>query len=161
MATKKPLVDYSGQKEELRAGDSIAGAAASHSKSMVNGNASPITICQAVYVSGNDEVDLAQANADGTSKVYGLVAATTISAAASGTVQTDGVLVGTTAQWDAVTGETGGLTAGQEYILSPDTPGALVARSTALDAGDWVKPVGVADSTTEMKIALESGWKKN
>lgn len=160
MAQRKALTLVNGYVQELPSGDTLAGAVAAHSVSMTNANASAITIGQVVYCSGADEVDLARANADGTSKVLGLVSASSISNGASGAIQTDGVLSTTTTNWDALTGQTGGLTPGSDYILSPDTAGSLVVRSSTIDAGEWIVPVGKAISTTDMLIDIEDGIKR-
>jgi len=155
MALKKPLVLDAGQIQQLQAGDTLdAPVSAIDVIEMTNGNASPIVIGSPVYVDTNDSVDLAQADASGTVQLIGLVRAVSIAAAASGEIQTDGVLVATTGQWDAVTGETGGLVAGTVYYLSKDTAGELVlAAPTA--AGEFVVRVGLALSTTELEITIE------
>lgn len=119
------------------------------STSMTNAEASAIVIGRAVYVFSSDNVKLANANAAGTRLVVGLVAATSINAAAAGNVATAGVLVATTGQWDVVTGQTGGLTPGSIYYLSNATAGALT--TTAPSTG-YSAPVGIAMSTTRMKI---------
>ncbi|MHC4355558.1 MAG: hypothetical protein ACYS0H_22895, partial [Planctomycetota bacterium] len=115
MAVKKPLVITAGQVQQLQAGDSIEHPGLFN---RTNNNAGAITIGQAVYVDGAGTVDLAQADAAATTKVLGLVADVSIAAAASGGITTDGVLTATTGQWDAVTGQVGGLTAGSQYWLS-------------------------------------------
>src|SRR5690554_5822538 len=120
MAQRRPLVMIDGYRQELPVGDTLVGASPAHTIAMTNGNASSIVRGAPVYVSGAGEVDLAQANADGTSRVLGLVANATVAASGSATIQTDGVLTGSTAEWDAVAGTTDGLTAGAQYILSPD-----------------------------------------
>lgn len=121
---------------------------------MTNGNAGAIAIGQPVYVSAANTVDLARANAQATTEVLGLVADVSIAASQPGNIQTDGILVASTVQWDAVKGGSGGLTAGQEYILDPDNPGQLVALSATIDAGEFIAPVGIALSTTALKIDI-------
>lgn len=154
MATRKALVMNAGRIEQLQSGDTIdADLAEVDLIQMDNGNAGTISICQAVYISGNDEVDLAQADAAGTMDMVGLVKDATIATAANGSIQTDGVLSATTGQWDAVAGTTGGLTAGTIYYLDPDTAGKIT--STAPDAvGDYVVQLGRGISTTEMEISI-------
>jgi hypothetical protein len=117
-----------------------------------NGEASAIAIGRAVYVSAADTVKLANANAAGTKQVVGLVFDTSINAAASGSIAVAGVVTATTTQWDAVTGQTGGLTSGAKYFLSNTTAGALT--TTAPTTG-YIAPVGVALSTTKMVINVE------
>jgi hypothetical protein len=154
MALRKPLVIVSGQIQQLQAGDSLdATVSEIDSISMTNGNASSITIGQAVYVEAAGSVDLAQANASSTVELLGLVKSTSIAAAASGTIQTDGILTATTVQWDAVTGGTGGLTAGSVYYLDPDAAGHLTSTAPTT-AADYVVRVGLALSTTDFDITV-------
>ena len=150
MAIKKPLVITAGQIEQLQAGDSLA---SNDLVSRTNSNASPIIIGQAVYVDGAGTVDLAQANAVGTKNVLGLVADVSIASAASGGILTDGVLTATTGQWDAVTGQVGGLTAGAKYFLSASTAGGLTTTAPTV-SGDYVAGIGQGLSTTEMEITI-------
>lgn len=161
MAIKRALCDYDGEMEELRSGDNLAGATAEFKISRTNDNAGAIVIGRPVYVKANSNVDLAQADAAGTKNVLGLVADASIAAAASGQIQTDGVLVATTGEWDTVTGQTGGLTPGALYILSPTTAGGLVVSTTTVAAGSFVAPVGSALSSTELKIDIDPTRKKN
>ena len=119
--------------------------------SLTNGEASAVAIGRAVYSSAAGAVKLANANASGTVRVVGLVSATSISSAAAGAVATAGVLTATPTQWDAVTGQSGGLTFGAQYYLSNTTAGAL---TTTVPTSGFVNPVGVALSTTQMKIAI-------
>ena len=126
MAQRKPLVMNSGQIEQLQSGDTLDAVVTEVDLiSRTNNNASPIVIGAPVYPDGNGTVDIAQADASGTVEVLGLVQETSIAAAASGYIQTDGILTATTGQWDAVAGTTGGLTAGTVYWLDPDTAGLL------------------------------------
>lgn len=116
-----------------------------------NGEVSAIAIGRAVYVSGAGQVKLANANAAGTTNVVALVAATSISSSASGNLAVSGVLTATTTQWDAVTGQSGGLTFGATYFLSNTTAGALT--TTAPTSGHIV-PVGVAIGTTKLRLGF-------
>lgn len=151
MAVKKPLVITAGQVQQLQAGDTLEHPGLYN---RTNNNASPITICQAVYVDGAGTVDLAQADALSTSEVLGLVYDASIAAAASGGILTDGKLTATTGQWDAVTGDVGGLTAGDRYYLDETTAGNITSTAPTAD-GDVVAPIGTALSTTEMEINIE------
>lgn len=149
---KKPLVLTNGEIEQLQAGDMMASA---ELFSRVNNNVAAIVKGQPVYADGGGTVDLAQANAAATKSVLGLVADTTIAANASGSIQTDGVLVATTAEWDVVTGGSGGLTPGSFYYLSADTAGELLT-TVPTDAGEFVARVGQALSATELEISIMS-----
>lgn len=101
-----------------------------------------------------DEVEPAQANALATARVAGLVADESIADGEQGAVITDGRLSATTTQWDAVTGQTGGLTPGAKYYLSAATAGGLTTTPPNAD-GQVIAPVGVAKSATEMSITIE------
>lgn len=161
MASRRPLViGDDGFQEELRDEDTLnAQTSGKDIVNLVNGNASAIVIGTPVYKTAtSNQVDLARANASGTRRVIGLVAATSIAASASGSIQTDGVLVATTAEWDAVTGQTGGLTPGSQYWLSAATAGRLT--TTVPGSGNYVVPVGIALSTTELEISIGPGVKK-
>lgn len=116
-----------------------------------NGEASAISIGRAVYVSAGDTVKLAIANAPTTKNTVGLVFDSSINSGASGNVALAGTLTATTTQWDAVTGQTGGLTVGAKYYLSNTTAGALT--TTAPTTG-YVAPIGVALSTTKMVLNI-------
>lgn len=153
MATKKPVVFYGNEQEELRAGDNIEGATGGTSSvSRTNANASPIVRGHAVYASSGTAVDLARANASGTIGVLGLVQDATVASSNPATVQLDGTLTATATEWDAVTGQSGGLTVNTEYILSPATAGRIVPKSTTISGGEWVVPIGRAISATELQI---------
>jgi hypothetical protein len=71
---------------------------------------------------------------------------------AAASVAVAGVVTATTGQWDAVTGQTGGLTTGAKYYLSNTTAGALT--TTAPSTG-VLAPVGVALSTTKLVLQVE------
>ncbi len=144
----------SGQIEQLQSGDTLDAVVTEVDLiSRTNNNASPIVIGAPVYVDGAGTVDLAQADASGTVEVLGLVQETSIAAAASGYIITDGVLTATTGQWDAVAGTTGGLAAGAIYYLDPDTAGKLTATAPTT-GGDYVTRICKGLSTTEMEISI-------
>lgn len=127
------------------------GSASVVTDNFTNGEASAIAIGHAVYSSAADSVKLANANASSTTVVVGLVAAVSINSAAAGAIANSGFLAATTGQWDAVTGQTGGLTFGATYYLSNATAGKLT--STKPTSGFVVK-VGVGMSTTKMAINI-------
>lgn len=151
MALKKPLVLNGGQVEQLQSADYISSV---DLPQLINGNAGSIVIGAPVYSSANDTVDKAKADAVGTANVIGLVADTSIAAAGTGGIQMDGVLAATTGQWDAVAGTTGGLTKDVIYYLSAATAGILTSTAPSV-AGQYVLQVGIAISTTEMKIDIK------
>jgi hypothetical protein len=151
MAQKKPIVLNSGQFEQLQSGDYISSV---DLPQLTNANAGSIVIGTPVYASANDSVDKAKADAVGTVNCIGLVADTSIAAAGVGGIQMDGILAATTGQWDAVAGTSGGLTKDVIYYLSAATAGLLTSTAPST-AGQYVKEIGIAISTTEMKIQVE------
>ena len=153
MALRKPLVIVDGRIRQILDSDTLnAQVVEVDIVTQLNGNVGAMVIGQAVYTSAAGTVDLAQADALPTVEVLGIVKED-IAAAASGSIQTDGIIEATTAQWDSVTGQVGGLTAGSIYYLDPDTAGNLtiVAPTTI---GDFVARIGKAISTTELEISI-------
>lgn len=132
---------------------SSAGAPEVDIADLTNNNANPIVIGTPVYCESAGKVDLAKADASATVQAIGLVKDVSIAASAGGDIQTDGVLVATTAQWDAVAGTTGGLTPGSVYFLSATTAGKLT-ETAPTTIGHYVVRVGVALDTTEMEITF-------
>ena len=152
MATKKPLVLTGGQIEQLQVGDSIE-----HPGIFLrtNNNAGAITVGQPVYVDGSGTVDLGQADSASTKDILGLVADVSIAASAAGGIQSDGVLAASTGQWDAITGQSGGLTSGVKYYLDPSTAGFLTTTPPSV-LGEFVAPLGLATSITELEITIDT-----
>jgi len=151
MAQKKPLVLNGGQIEQLQSTDYIAN---NDIPQLTNGNAGSIVIGTPVYASAANTVDKARANAVGTTNVIGLVYDASIASASSGGVLMDGILSATTGQWDAVAGTTGGLTRDVIYYLSSSTAG-LLTSTAPISVGEFVVSVGIAISTTELKIEIQ------
>jgi hypothetical protein len=155
MALRKPLVIDAGQIEQLQAGDTLDAAVAGGDRvNLTNDEATPIVIGAPVYSDANDGVKKAQANSIAVSRVLGLVAQTSIAAAASGAVIINGPLTATTVQWDAITGDVGGLTFGEYYYLDPATSGRLV-KVAPTTIGQYVVQVGRAFSTTELMVDIQ------
>ena len=154
MASRKPLVIINGLVQQLPSGDTLdAPVSEVDVVTKTNDNAGTLPPGTPVYVKSNGNVDAAQADNISTSIVLGLFT-TSVNAAANGVVQTDGVLALTTGQWDAITGDTGGLDPGVEYYLDEATPGLLTATAPTA-VGDIVVPVGNAISTTELEISID------
>lgn len=119
-----------------------------------NETGSPLVIGTPVYQTAvANEVERADADALATAKVLGLVADVSIADGASGAVLTDGRISATTGQWDAVTGQVGGLTAGSRYYLSAGTAGQMSTTVPSAD-GHVVAPLGTAKSTTEFEVSI-------
>lgn len=155
MALRKPLVLNSGQVQQLQSGDTLdAPQSGGDQMVLTNANAGTLAPGSPVYISANDSVDKAKADAVGTKNVFGLAAAS-ITAAAAGPVMLSGVLTLTTGQWDTAFGTTGGLTKDVLYYLSAATAG--VGTTTAPSTvGQYVVELGLGISTTEMKINVKS-----
>jgi len=153
MGTKRrPVVldETTGEYQLLQPGDFIQEV---DMPTMTNGNASSIVRGMAVYITvAGGTVDKAQANAAGTTPAWGLVADASIANGASGVIQTEGVLTATTGEFDAVTGDTGGLTPGSTYWLSSATAGRIT--KTFPSSAAYAQKVGVALSTTMFKIEI-------
>lgn len=121
---------------------------------MVNSNAGSLVIGTPVYVITAGHVDKADAGATSTTRTIGLVADLAIATTATGNVAVSGILTATTGQWDAVTGQTGGLTAGAVYYLSDGTSGTLTTTAPTL-TGSYIAPIGIALSATQIKIQVD------
>lgn len=154
MALRKPLVIISGQVQQLSSSDTLDAVVSEVDiVALTNANASAAVIGTPAYVSAAGSFNLARANASGTVEVLGLVKDTSVAAAASGSIQTDGILTATTAQWDIITGGTGGLTAGSVYFLSSTTAGKLTLTAPT-SSGEYVTRIGRALSTTQLDISI-------
>lgn len=157
MTARKPLVYNSaaGVVEQLQAGDTLeAGVTGRDIITLTNANAGALAIGTPVFIAAAGQVDAARANAIGTTEVLGLVADASINPAASGAIQTDGVLTATTGQWDTITGDTGGLTPGSTYFLSPSAAGQLTKTAPSA-TGQYAVRIGRAISTTEFEISIQ------
>jgi len=152
MAIRQPLVIVNGLIQQLQSGDTMnAPQAGGDIVSQTNDEAGSIVICTPVYNDVNDGVKKAKADAAGTASVIGLMQSVTTATTVAGNVMTSGILTATTGQWDAVFGTTGGLTKGTRYFLSPTTAGLGTATAPST-VGQLVVPLGVAISTTELKL---------
>ncbi|WP_242095412.1 hypothetical protein [Sphingomonas sp. CROZ-RG-20F-R02-07] len=157
MGLKTPLVmGADGLPQQLQAGDTITAAASTYTSRVVtNGEGSAAVVIGApVYASAADTVKRAQANAKATCRVAGLGLDPSIAASAAGNMITGGVLVATTAQWDAVAGTTGGLTFGTYYFVDPANPGKLTATPPTT-VGQVVTMIGLAISATELELDIQ------
>ena len=152
MALRKPLVIVNGQVQQIQAGDTLDAIVNEVDITQATNNeATTIVIGTPVYVDGAGTVMEARADTLVSSRILGLVQDATIAAAAVGNIQTDGVFVATTTQWDAVAGTTGGLTPGVHYFLDSATAG-LITATAPTTTGDVVVNLGLALSATELDI---------
>ena len=121
----------------------------------VNGDSQTLVCGQAVVVNADASVQRALASALGTSRTAGLVLTTSITVAASGQVQTDGIITLTANQWAAVvTGHPSGLTPGAPYYLDPSVAGNITTTIPSAP-GQFVTFVGLALSTTSMDLDFQ------
>jgi hypothetical protein len=151
MASQIPLVIVGGQIERLQSGDTLNAPVTQNDVYNLTAGTGNWLPGQAVYMSAVDTATIAKADAAGTNGVIGL-ASGAVTAASSGSVQTNGVIVLTTTQWDAVAGTTGGLVFNTLYYLSASTAGMITG--TAPSTG-YVVSLGRALSTTEMFIDIQ------
>ncbi|WP_158810263.1 hypothetical protein [Beijerinckia sp. L45] len=157
MTVRAPLVlGPDGLPQQLQSGDSISAPVNTPSIRAVANNETAVALAfgQPVYANAADGVKRAQANSKTTSKLAGLVYDATIAAGANGNIAQSGVLVGTTAQWDAaVTGQTGGLTFGSLYFLDPGNVGKLTTTPPTT-VGTCNVAIGTALSATELELQI-------
>jgi hypothetical protein len=140
-------------------GNPIGGSGSSAASMLIpllNEEAFTITIGQAVYNSSASAVKLAIANDIILTEAIGLVADTTIQASTIGDIQSKGALTATIAQWDVVTGQSGGLTTGLLYYLDDVVPGKLISTPPTIN---WQLCVGQALSPTQMLIDIRESIK--
>ena len=87
-------------------------------------------------------------------RVIGLVQEVAVNLGDQTKVILDSYLDASTAEWDAVTAQVGGLTPGAVYYLSPTTAGNLTAIAPS-GSGEYMVRVGRAISATRMEIMIE------
>ncbi len=121
-----------------------------------NAAAATLTVGQPVYLKANG-TGFALADANGVAPLYdviGLLATGDASGGHNGTVkcQRAGTLTLTTAQWDAQTGQSGGLTPLVEYFLSGTV--GKITKTRPATTGDHVKRVGIALNITDMLVEV-------
>lgn len=104
----------------------------------------------AVYAKNTGRFGLARADSFPETRFAGFSNATTAPGFAA-TVISGGPLELTTAEWDAVTGQIGGLTPGAPYFLSPTTLGAITTIPPSA-AGLFSAKVGKAITTTTLDV---------
>jgi hypothetical protein len=150
MASRKPLVlSASGRLEQLQSGDSLNATVSEVDAISLVADATLIA-GQVVYPTTSGHIGKAKADAAGTAKVLGLTTAA-VTSGASGSVQTNGVVVLTTGEWDAAFGTTGGLTVGTYYYLSAGTAGLGTATAPST-VSQLIVQLGLAISTTELYL---------
>lgn len=152
MALRKPLVLVNGKLQQLQASDTIVVATSNTDvQSLTNGEATPITVGMCVYISAAATVKKALANAAATANAFGMVYDVSITNAAIGQIATFGLVNATTTAWDAVTGQTGGLTQGADYYMDPTTAGKITSTPPST-VGQYVVNLGTAQDTQNLQF---------
>lgn len=154
MVFRRPLVLISGQIQQLPANDSLdAYTRESGMLILANKHTLSLPIGTPVFLSGANECQPARANSSEASQVIGLLRDLTVAVNGTGTIQTDSVLVATTAQWDVVTGQTGGLTPRSNYFLS--TVAGKLTATVPSSNGEYVIRIGRAINSTTLEISIQ------
>ncbi len=112
-------------------------------------------VCQSRESDGDGTVIKAQADSPDTAFLTGLAAGVGVTGNRCN-VQWGNVLTLTTAEWDAITGGSGGLVRGIPYFLSSTTAGRLTSTGPSV-FGTFLSPAGVALSPTDMLIQISVG----
>lgn len=156
MAIKKALVQSNGKVKQIASTDNLESTIIS--TQMINGTASTIVKFKSVYVDSTGSVNsFDQATGfSASADVVGMVVDTSIASGATGNIALSGILEGTTGEWDAVTGQTGGLTKGSTYFLGVGTAGNITVTPPSV-SGDVVVSMGTALTTTKFKLNIQSG----
>lgn len=157
MTLRKPLVLVGLDQYQLPAGDTLDATVIGLGADLVNQSASTQPRCTPVCPgtgAGAGGFQPARANAIATARVIGLVGADQISPGASGTIVSFGILTATTAQWNTMTGQAGGLTPGAVYYLSDIGP-ALLRTQPPLSTGDFLVRIGQALTATQMFVSIQ------
>jgi len=141
---KKPLVLTAGEIEQLQPGDSLQPSP--NSLQLVNNDTIDLPICTPVYIIAAD----AMSHADATDfpSVIGMISEVVL-IGNSGTAQTDGKITALTTEWDAITGQIGGLTAGATYYLG--SVGGLVPIAPTTG---FLARLGIAINSTDFEIKI-------
>ena len=105
---------------------------------------------QAVYADASGRWRLAQADAEPGAEAYGLLVDGMTATFLADAVNA-GELEGTLAEWDAATGETGGLTPGARYFLSTTVAGRI---TSTLPTSGYRTIVGRAITATKMAVDM-------
>lgn len=157
MTARRPLVLINGIQYQLPPGDTLNAVALSLGVDLVNESAQNLPKCTPVCPgsgAGAGGFQPARANAIGTSRVFGLIAADQIGPGAAGAVMNFGLLSATSAQWNAVTGQRNGLTPGAIYYLADLTTSRLTTNPPT-NTGRFLVKVGQALTQTIMFIAID------
>ena len=134
------------------------GGTVTNTVALTNANVGSLVICTPVYSSGAGACDGAQGDTEAHARCIGLIQAT-VGSGLTATVQTGDTFTATTAQWDAVTGGSGGLTPSTKYFVHPTIKGQLTSvpppSTSPWTSAQWAGYVGSSLSTTQLLIDRE------
>lgn len=147
MSFRTPLTIVAGVVQQKQVGDHFGNVTQSN-----NGSGATIVIGTPMYQAGSNDARRTIATSLAAATVIGLCLSTSVANGAAAVIQTDGIFVATTGQWDAVTGGSGGLTIGSRYYVSTSAGGLTATAPSTI--GQIVAQVGKAISTTELLIEI-------
>ncbi len=132
----------------------LASTTASAAPTVVTNNETQnITLGQPVCGAVDLSVILADAGVAGKQNVIGLISTISIDGSGgTGNMLSTGLITGTTVQWDAVTGQIGGLTPFATYFL--DVGGGRITATPPFDTGLYICAIGQAISSTVLSIQI-------
>jgi hypothetical protein len=136
-------------REALEAIDTFLGSVEASKVCNTYTATSALGIGDAVYVDGANSVDLAQSDVDSDDNPVG-VAGEAISAAASGQICSEGVVVG------ALTGAT----PGAKYFLTPTGTTGNTLSTTVPGGGNNIVLMGFAKNATDLHLQIQNVGKK-
>jgi len=154
MATRRPLVIIDGVVHRLPIGDIIGGPTEVDCVELFNVGPQ-ILPGKAVYISGDDEITLAQADALGTANPIGL-ATETINTSTFGIIQVSGVISLTLSDWIIATNDSAGLSGFNSlYFLDTSLPKGSLTDVEPTTSTQFKTIVGRGISSTKLKIIIE------
>lgn len=156
MAVRRPLILVGGTQYQLPPGDTLDAVALSLGSELLNNSVAIQQICTPVCAgvgsSGSGGFQPARANAIGTARVIGLIAAAQIAPNAAGAICQFGIFTATIPQWNLVTGLSGGITPGAPYYLV-DTAAGRISTTPPSEVGRFCTKIGIALTPTSMLVA--------
>jgi len=110
-----------------------------------------------VYTTAISRFELAIGNGYPQTRAVGLSHFAT-GAGSAATVQTQDIITLLTTDWDAVTGQTGGLSIGAVYYLSQTSPGMLMTTPPVADPPNvrFNSRIGIALSATKLNVLIRA-----
>ena len=135
-------------------GGTVVGIAAPNVQNLLNDQGSIVPPGSVVYSDTSGTFMLASAAATNPAAFPIGVATASIGVSASGLIGVSGPVTLTTAQWNAVTGGSSGLTTGATYFLSQTTAGSMTTTPSMTGGGPSLVKIGQALSTTVLQVNI-------